>query len=90
MEEAAYFIWDVDRILFHIYGPLAIRWYSLMFIIGFFLGYSAFVSFAKKEGKPEIDNLAFVKKGYSVAILDSKINAEAVALITDVTPPDCA
>ena len=25
-----------------------------------------------------------------LCFLDSKINAEAVALITDVTPPDCA
>lgn len=46
-----YITWDVDRIIFQIYGPLAIRWYSLFFLIGFLIGFYAFTSMAKKEGK---------------------------------------
>ena len=46
-----YFVWDVDRILLPIYGSLAIRWYSLFFLVGFLIGLYAFTSMAKKEGK---------------------------------------
>ena len=46
-----YIVWDVDRIILQIYGPLAIRWYSLFFLTGFLLGLWAFSSMAKNEGK---------------------------------------
>lgn len=44
-------VWDVNPIIFKL-GPLAIRWYSLLFIAGFPLGYWLFVKFYKREGIP--------------------------------------
>lgn len=41
--------WDVDPIIFKI-GPLAVRWYSLLFVAGFPLGYWLFEGFYKREG----------------------------------------
>jgi prolipoprotein diacylglyceryl transferase len=46
-----YMIWDVDRILLHIYGPFGIRWYSLMFLTGFLLGIWGFNKMLLREGK---------------------------------------
>lgn len=42
-------VWNVDPIICHI-GPVAIRYYSLLFIAGFPFGYWLFVKFFKKEG----------------------------------------
>lgn len=44
-------IWDVNPELFHI-GPLSIRWYSLMFVIGFAIGYRLFTGYLKREHLP--------------------------------------
>lgn len=44
--------WNADPILFHL-GPIAIRWYSLMFVIGFAIGYKIVASEFKHEGAPE-------------------------------------
>ena len=44
-----YVNWDVNPILLQI-GPLAIRYYSLLFIAGFPLGYWLFQKFYKREG----------------------------------------
>ena len=44
--------WNVDPVLFHI-GPLAIRWYSLLFVSGFILGWFIFKGFFKREGISE-------------------------------------
>lgn len=41
--------WDVNPILVQL-GPLAIRYYSLLFVAGFPLGYWLFIKFYKKEG----------------------------------------
>ena len=41
--------WDVNPIICHI-GPLTLRWYSLLFVSGFPLGYWLFVKFYKREG----------------------------------------
>lgn len=41
--------WDVNPILVQL-GPLAIRYYSLLFITGFPLGYWLFIKFYKREG----------------------------------------
>ena len=46
-----YMVWDMNRVIFQIYGPLAIRWYSLFFLAGFLIGIYALSSLAKKEGK---------------------------------------
>ncbi len=42
-------VWNVDPIILKI-GPLAIRWYSLLFVSGFPLGYWLFRKFYKAEG----------------------------------------
>ena len=43
--------WSVDPEIFSI-GPLSIRWYSLLFISGFILGYQIFMRFLKREKLP--------------------------------------
>ncbi len=44
--------WNADPILFHL-GPLQIRWYGLMFAIGFWLGTNIVAKMFKHEGAPE-------------------------------------
>ncbi|MBQ3711837.1 MAG: prolipoprotein diacylglyceryl transferase [Bacteroidales bacterium] len=44
--------WHVDPVLFHI-GSLGIRWYSLLFISGFIIGWYIFRWFFRHEGVPE-------------------------------------
>lgn len=44
--------WHVDPVLFHI-GSLGIRWYSLLFISGFILGWYLFRWFFRREGIDE-------------------------------------
>lgn len=46
-----YIVWDINRVILEIYGPLAIRWYSLFFLTGFLIGMWAFTSMARNEGK---------------------------------------
>ena len=41
--------WNVDPVICKI-GPLALRWYSLLFVAGFPLGYWLFDKFYKREG----------------------------------------
>ena len=41
--------WNVDPVIFKI-GPLTLRWYSLLFVAGFPLGYWLFEGFYKREG----------------------------------------
>ncbi len=45
-------VWNADPIIFSL-GPLAVRWYSLMFAIGFFIGYQIVARMFKHEGAPE-------------------------------------
>lgn len=44
--------WHVDPVLFHIFG-LEIRWYALLFVSGFILGWYLFRWFVRREGIPE-------------------------------------
>lgn len=44
-------VWNVDPEIFSI-GPVSIRWYSLMWIIGFYFGVRLFMWFFKREGLP--------------------------------------
>lgn len=44
--------WNVDPVLFS-FGPFAVRWYGLMFVIGFFIGYQIVAKMFKHEGAPE-------------------------------------
>ena len=43
--------WHMSPEIFHI-GSLSIRWYSLLFISGFFIGWFIFKWFSKREGVP--------------------------------------
>lgn len=48
----AFVTWNADPILIEM-GPLAVRWYGLMFAIGFTVGYSIVSKMFKHEGAPE-------------------------------------
>lgn len=52
MHELLFVNWHVDPIIFHL-GPLALRWYSLLFVSGFVIGWFIFQKFFRKEGIPE-------------------------------------
>ena len=43
--------WDVDPVLFNI-GSFQLRYYGILFIAGFYLGYYMFRKFFRREGKP--------------------------------------
>lgn len=45
-------VWNADPVFFSI-GPLAVRWYSLAFAIGFIIGYDLVARMFKHEGAPE-------------------------------------
>lgn len=44
--------WHVNPVIFQI-GGLALRWYSVLFVSGFILGWFIFRSFFRREGVPE-------------------------------------
>jgi phosphatidylglycerol:prolipoprotein diacylglycerol transferase len=54
-----YIIWDIDPILLHL-GRLEVRWYGLLFALGFLLGRQLWYSFLQQEGKPLKDLDALV------------------------------
>ncbi len=56
-----YFVWNASPILVNI-GPLSIRWYGLLFALGFIIGYEIFTWIYKVEGKnqKDIDSLTVV------------------------------
>ncbi|MCC8114074.1 MAG: prolipoprotein diacylglyceryl transferase [Bacteroidales bacterium] len=47
-----YIVWNADPILIHL-GPLQIRWYGLMFAIGFWIGTNLVAKMFRHEGAPE-------------------------------------
>lgn len=49
---ADYIVWNADPMLFSL-GPLHIRWYGLMFAIGFWLGTNIVAKMFRHEGAPE-------------------------------------
>ena len=53
--------WDVDPILLHV-GGFQLRYYGLLFIVGFYLGFYMFRYFFRREGKPVelLDTLLWV------------------------------
>jgi len=52
MTELLYIHWHVNPVIFHI-GSLGIRWYSLLFVSGFIIGWYIFRWFFRREGVPE-------------------------------------
>lgn len=47
-----YINWNVDPVIFHI-GSFGLRWYSVLFVSGFVIGWFIFKWFFKREGVPE-------------------------------------
>ncbi|MDE7160231.1 MAG: prolipoprotein diacylglyceryl transferase [Muribaculaceae bacterium] len=47
-----YVVWNADPAIFSL-GPLTVRWYGLMFAVGFFIGYQIVARMFKHEGAPE-------------------------------------
>lgn len=47
-----YITWNVDPVMFSL-GPLTVRWYGMMFVIGFWLGYKIMERMFRHEGAPE-------------------------------------
>ena len=45
--------WNVDHELIHLWGNFGIRWYSLLFVSGFVIGYFIFRWFVRREGVKE-------------------------------------
>ena len=46
-----YIVWDVNPEI--ITWPVTVRWYGLMFAIGFWLGFNVVARMYKREGAPE-------------------------------------
>ena len=57
----SYFVWNASPVLFSI-GGLSIRWYGLLFALGFIIGYEIVSWMYKQEHKPQkdIENLTIV------------------------------
>ena len=51
-----YLIWNVDPEIFRL-GPLAVRWYGLLFALGFLLGYCILLQIYRHEKRSE-ENLS--------------------------------
>ncbi|AQG80451.1 prolipoprotein diacylglyceryl transferase [Spirosoma montaniterrae] len=49
-----YIIWEADPEIFHI-GAFSVRWYGLLFALGFLIGMQIMTYIFKKEGKPVAD-----------------------------------
>lgn len=54
MPDSSFIYWDMDPVLFTL-GPLSIRWYGLLFMSGFLVGFFIMRSMFRREGKPESD-----------------------------------
>ena len=66
----SYFVWDISPEIFHI-GSLSVRWYGLLFALGFIIGYEIFQRIFKIEKK----NLKDIDKLTVVMILSTVIGA---------------
>ena len=58
--ELLFVSWNVDPAIFHI-GSFELRWYSILFVSGFIIGWYVFQWFFRREGVPEklLDPLLF-------------------------------
>ncbi len=63
-------VWDVDPILVHL-GPLEIRWYGLMWGLGFIFAYEMVARLFRKEGYPD----TWVDKLFIYCIVSSVVGA---------------
>ena len=57
--------WNVDPVFFHI-GALQVRWYGLLFISGFIIGWYIFRWFFRREGVKEelLDPVSLASERY--------------------------
>ncbi|MCR5243149.1 MAG: prolipoprotein diacylglyceryl transferase [Bacteroidales bacterium] len=67
--------WNADPVLLQL-GPVAIRWYSLMFVIGFTFGYYLFKRF-------------FIREGIKTELLDSLLYTLVLATIVGARLGHC-
>ena len=53
-----YIVWNVDPVLFS-WGPISVRWYGVLFALGFFQGFWILNWMFRREGKPveDLDDL---------------------------------
>lgn len=67
MQEIFAFNWDADPVLLRI-GSYQLRYYSILFVVGFIFGYRMFVWFFKREGKPVklLDPLLYLLLGCTI------------------------
>ena len=75
MVEMLFVHWNADPVLLQL-GPVAIRWYSLMFVIGFTFGYYLFKRF-------------FVREGIKTELLDSLLYTLVLATIVGARLGHC-
>ena len=75
MVEMLFVHWNADPVLLQL-GPVAIRWYSLMFVIGFTFGYYLFKRF-------------FVREGIKTELLDSLLYNLVLATIVGARLGHC-
>lgn len=68
-----YFHWTVDPVLLHIWGPFGIRWYSLLFLSGFFLASKWFMAMVQAEGKRESIQDSIVVHGVVGTIVGARL-----------------
>src|SRR5574344_862372 len=62
--------WNVNPELFHL-GPISVRWYGLMFVIGFWIGYKIMYHMFRHEGAPE----SWLEKLFIYVVLATIIGA---------------
>lgn len=62
--------WNVNPELFHL-GPISVRWYGLMFVIGFWIGYNIMYHMFRHEGAPE----SWLEKLFIYVVLATIIGA---------------
>ena len=75
MVEMLFVHWNADPVLLQL-GPVAIRWYSLMFVIGFTFGYYLFKRF-------------FIREGIKTELLDSLLYTLVLATIVGARLGHC-
>lgn len=67
-----YVIWDVNPEIFHI-GAFSVRWYGLLFALGFLIGMQIMTHIFKKEGKPVTDTDSLLIYMVVATILGARI-----------------
>ncbi len=67
-----YIVWDVDPEIFHI-GTFSVRWYGLLFALGFLIGMQVMTYIFKKEDKPVADTDTLLMYMVIATVLGARI-----------------